>query len=274
MNYISKIKNMFDFNHGASLLGNGDARYVDLRRRIRVAHCAGLGGMANFENELARRPHCKIAILEPSPIGIETAAKLNFEPPIEFYQLGLASRTGDVGFDGPDDPNEMSHKPGRDHLFPCVTVSDLARRRHETRIDLLKMNIEGFEYSVLREVLRSGFSIDQICVSFHDTFQGIPTFRTIEAIIDLYLHGFRAIAKKRRAWTFTKRSDQLENSDTVSDDRRSPRRRHGRVQSAHPYEQNGAKSELKSFRRRPWRTFSKSDLLQKSTTTRKNEDDC
>jgi hypothetical protein len=38
------------------------------------------------------------------------------------------------------------------------------------KIDILKMDIEGAEYSALKNMMNSGINISQICVEFHHRF--------------------------------------------------------------------------------------------------------
>ena len=47
-------------------------------------------------------------------------------------------------------------------------------------IDLLKIDIEGFEYEVLEDCLEDRIPIKQICVEFHDFFPEISKAKTKE----------------------------------------------------------------------------------------------
>ncbi len=74
-----------------------------------------------------------------------------------------------------------------------------------TSIDLLKIDIEGFEYEVLESCLAERIPIRQICVEFHDSFPEIPKARTQRMIRALESHGFDLIHRHRHDHTFLRR---------------------------------------------------------------------
>jgi Methyltransferase FkbM domain len=73
-------------------------------------------------------------------------------------------------------------------------------------IDLLKIDIEGFEYEVLESCLAERIPIKQICVEFHDFFPDIPKIKTTNMIRALQFHGFDLIHRHRHDHTFLKRA--------------------------------------------------------------------
>jgi hypothetical protein len=59
------------------------------------------------------------------------------------------------------------------------------------RIDLLKLDIEGAEYDVIRDMLVSSIDVRQLLVEFHHRFRGIGKGATAAALADLHRAGFR-----------------------------------------------------------------------------------
>lgn len=59
------------------------------------------------------------------------------------------------------------------------------------RIDLLKMDIEGAEYSVLRDFLSSGVRVGQLLVEFHHRWPEVGIEKTKKAIRELNQAGYR-----------------------------------------------------------------------------------
>jgi hypothetical protein len=57
--------------------------------------------------------------------------------------------------------------------------------------DLIKMDIEGAEYAVLADLLRSGFRPRQILVEFHHRWREVGARRTREALALLGQSGYR-----------------------------------------------------------------------------------
>jgi hypothetical protein len=79
------------------------------------------------------------------------------------------------------------------------------QRNHHHSIDLLKIDIEGFEYEVLESCLADRIPIQQICVEFHDFFPEISKAKTRGMIRALNAHGFDLIHRHRHDHTFLRR---------------------------------------------------------------------
>ena len=75
------------------------------------------------------------------------------------------------------------------------------------KIDLLKMDIEGFEYGVIDDILEEGLDITQILVEFHhDMYPEFNLKTTNKAIIDLKNSGYKifSISFSGREYSFIK----------------------------------------------------------------------
>ena len=59
-----------------------------------------------------------------------------------------------------------------------------------SKIDVLKMDIEGAEYSVLNQVLNSNIEIGQILVEFHDRFFTNGKQKTVDILEKLRQNNF------------------------------------------------------------------------------------
>lgn len=135
--------------------------------------CAGAGNDISFEKALIASYETPVVLLDPSPTGIETVRRENLPAQhLQFLPIGLAETDGPVTFREPLDPGEGSFASGGGagsptSTFDCQTLSTLMRRLNWNQIDLLKIDIEGSEYGVLREILRKSIKVRQICVEFH-----------------------------------------------------------------------------------------------------------
>src|SRR6201993_527001 len=58
-----------------------------------VAYCAGVGKAMTFEVELAKMTRQPVLVFDPSPTGINTAAKTEKQN-LEFFPVGLAASPG------------------------------------------------------------------------------------------------------------------------------------------------------------------------------------
>lgn len=133
----------------------------------------GVGGDVSFELELARQTGCEIALFDPSPTGRATIASLETLPRgLKFHETALAGGKGKRKFAAPLDADEGSFREpdSADHAgfeWPSVSVEDFVRENGWGELDLLKLDIEGFEFEVMDALLRSKLRPRQLLVEFH-----------------------------------------------------------------------------------------------------------
>jgi FkbM family methyltransferase len=167
-----------------------------------VSYCAGVGNEMSFEIELARiSPGC-VLLFDPSPTGIKTVEHSDTSR-LTFYPVGMAAETGVYEFSLPENPEEGSYSVAREGLekttFECWSLETIMEKHGHTSIDLLKMDIEGFEYDIIDRFLGKSIPIRQICVEFHPW---LKPGRTLKTIRKLHRAGYRIIHKRREDHTF------------------------------------------------------------------------
>ena len=119
--------------------------------------------------------------------------------------MGLAGKTGKYYFEEPKSKNEGSYFPSLEktcNFFECVSISDFFNMSSHQKIDLLKIDIEGFEYGVIDDILNSKVPVSQIVLEFHHHFKGISILRTIKSILKLKRAGYKLIYKHIDDFTF------------------------------------------------------------------------
>jgi FkbM family methyltransferase len=174
--------------------------------------CAGAGNDISFEKALITSYGCKVVLLDPSPTGTATVQRENLSGEnLKFLPIGLAGVDDVIEFEEPRDPKEGSFVGNPKfnsaaHKFRCQTPSALMSELAWRHIDLLKIDIEGFEYQVIQHILQKGLSVKQICVEFHhgDPF---PYRRedTIRAILALRKGGYDLVHRSSWDHTFIQR---------------------------------------------------------------------
>jgi FkbM family methyltransferase len=168
----------------------------------RVAYCAGVGLGISFELELAKIMPRPVLVFDPSPTGIATIARSDTRN-LEFFPVGLAAHAGTIEFSLPKDAEEGSYSVVQDGIkttsFECYDLPTIMSRNGDSSIDLLKMDIEGFEYDIVNRLLDERVPVRQMCVEFHDWLRPGSTLKTI---IRLYRAGYRIIHKRRGDYTF------------------------------------------------------------------------
>jgi FkbM family methyltransferase len=185
------------------LVGSTDSGwFIKTGLSPRVVYCAGVGKGMTFEEELAKQAPRPILVFDPSPTGIATVEECPREN-LEFLPVGVAGKCGTIEFSVPRNPGEGSFSVAQDDLekvsFECWDLAKIMSRGGDTSIDLLKMDIEGFEYDIVNGMLDDQIPVRQLCVEFHPW---LGPGRTLKTIRRLYRAGYRIIYKRRGDYTF------------------------------------------------------------------------
>jgi hypothetical protein len=184
----------------------------------------GAGKDISFELTIAARFGCRIALFDPSPTGQVTFQKLlrssqfgaqaGLSPSssianekLRCYTVGLAETSQRMTFappqDGSDGSFTMASTASTDQVeFECLSPHDALTRAAFTSIDLLKIDIEGFEYGFVHALLKTENYPAQIAVEVHHFLPGISYRQTWDMIRELYRAGYRIAHKKHKDYLF------------------------------------------------------------------------
>jgi FkbM family methyltransferase len=180
----------------------GTGWVIHTRPMPQVCYCAGVGNEMTFELELAEVCERPVLVFDPSPTGVRTMERIDASN-LRFFPVGIAAETGTVEFSPPDDVGEGSYsvaKEGKEKIsFECWSLTAIMQKNGDSKVDLLKMDIEGFEYDIVDGFLNEGISVRQLCVEFHPWLR---PGRTLITIARLYRAGYRIIHKHRGDYTF------------------------------------------------------------------------
>jgi len=179
-----------------------------------VVISAGVGKDISFDLEVNKAHDCRVIMVDPSPTGRQTIEQSKPLPPgLVFESIGIADRDENISFASPYHQDEGSFRLPADahslptHTFRCERIATLMRRHALNSIDLLKLDIEGFEYGVLRDLLKTKCEVGQICVEFHHGIvPGIGKGDSLRAILRLAAAGYRLISRAQLNYTFLKRT--------------------------------------------------------------------
>jgi FkbM family methyltransferase len=183
---------------GLVRLGTGYGGYVvpaDLIGPDSVCYCAGLGEDVSFELELIRRRGCTVHAFDPTPKSIAYMTPLaEAHPQLRFQPFGLWGSDSTQRFYEPRDASHVSHSIGNLQrtsdfiLVECRSVPSLMAELGHDRLDLLKLDIEGAEYSVLDSLVEADIHPTVLCVDFHRTSTVAEMAAAVGRLRSLDLH--------------------------------------------------------------------------------------
>ena len=193
---------------------NGCSWFVDTAKinSDSIIYSGGAGGDISFELQLINKYKCGVFLFDPSDTGINTVEAIEKkEPLLNFKKVGLDKYDGVIEFSKPIDPDEGSYSIKRSDYskenivqFQCRSISSLMKEYDHTMIDLLKIDIEGFEYGVLEDIIENNIEVKQICVEFHHFFAEIPKSKTKRILGQLKNNGYSLIHKRMLDYTLLK----------------------------------------------------------------------
>jgi hypothetical protein len=93
----------------------------------------------------------------------------------------------------------------------CVTPTEFLRRIGQTRIDLLKLNVEGAEYAICGALFDAGIQPDVLCITFdevHTKIDQAAEMRLRELIGQIDRQGYQPLFLKHCSVTYARRQPQ------------------------------------------------------------------
>lgn len=163
-----------------------------------VVWCVGIGEDISFDLAIHDAYGMPIEAFDPTPRSLTWVRMQPLPASYRVHPYGLADRDGEVSFRPPLDPGHVSHSMLHDEGAGGEGVRGEVRRLGtlaamigQSRIDLLKMDIEGAEYGVIDDLPRQPLLPRQLLVEFHHRFPGVGIGRTRAAVATLRSLGYR-----------------------------------------------------------------------------------
>jgi len=199
-----------------------------------ICYLAGAGEDVSFDLAIQKEFGCTIRIIDPTPKavahlnGLLSAIRLNspfninnseFEydlkgldlQKISIHGLGLAGESGVQKFFEPKNANHASYstlniqKTSNAIELECISTQDLMAQQGDYEIDLLKMDIEGAEYGVIRGLIDNRCFPRILLIEFdeiHSPLDRKAKGRVENAKSDLLSVGYRLIAVENSNFCF------------------------------------------------------------------------
>jgi hypothetical protein len=91
---------------------------------------------------------------------------------------------------------------------PVIRLVTAMRQLGHNQIDILKMDVEGAEYSILEDMVRANIQVGQLLIEFHHRLSTIGILQTKQAITMLNRWGMTTthVCQRAEVFSFTRRS--------------------------------------------------------------------
>ncbi|QOR75575.1 MAG: FkbM family methyltransferase [Thermoflavifilum sp.] len=182
-----------DISISTKTLGNRHACWTfipTLLNQSSIVYSFGVGRDISFDLHLINMFHLHVFAFDPTPSSIEWIKNENGRLPDEFhfYDFGIASIDGNISFYPPEYKNYGSYSIIKDVyqsssvMLPVKRLTSIMQELHHNHIDLLKMDVEGAEYAVIEDMVKSNIFPRQLLIEFHHRFKNIGVQKTKEII--------------------------------------------------------------------------------------------
>ncbi len=162
-----------------------------------VIYSAGVGEDISFDLAIIAEFGVTVHAFDPTPLALAWISEQSLSPQFKMHSLGLSGADGQIDLFLPNLPGHVSHTilptgdPSRKVTVPVATVNSIMHMLNHTRVDLLKMDIEGCEYSVIETLIAASDVPSQLLVEYHHRALRMGVARTMLTHQLLTRRGYR-----------------------------------------------------------------------------------
>ncbi len=159
----------------------------------------GAGTDISFDLAAIERFGCNVLVFDPTPKSVAWMNSQTLPEQLTFHPIGIDQADGKVQLFSPHNPDHVSFAinpaPSAKGQFSITAnvmrlesiVADIACAPP----DILKLDVEGFEYRVLSDILSCPIRPAQLLVEFHHGKYGFDTSDTARSVASLKNAGYR-----------------------------------------------------------------------------------
>ena len=191
-----KIQSVVPTEHHGSDYGGWTIKQNSITKSSRVLS-AGIGHDISFDLSIINKYDTEVLAVDPTPQVSEWLSAQSLPPNFIYWPVGLAAADGETRFFKPSNDNHISHSQKPDSkskqefiTVPVLSVKSLLFKNNWDEIDLMKMDIEGFEYDVIDDIVCNGICIHQLLVEFHHGLYGYTNSDTLRSVSLLNRAGY------------------------------------------------------------------------------------
>ncbi|MGA2060511.1 MAG: FkbM family methyltransferase [Thermoguttaceae bacterium] len=183
-----------------------------------IVYSFGVGEDISWDLAMIERFGVTVHAFDPTPRSAEFVKSQRLPDRFIHHEYGIASWDGTARFCPPENPQWVSHTILEGQTTMSQSI-EAPVRRFETimsslghsRVDLIKMDIEGAEYSVIEDLLNgdpvAGGAV-QLLIEYHHGRYGKKIGNTKASIRELQKKGFEHfhVSKTEQEWSFLRQA--------------------------------------------------------------------
>lgn len=170
----------------------------DLINEKSIVYSFGIGKDITFDSKIIKKHQASVFGFDPTPKSIEYINEIKLGDKFCFFPFGISTKSQTEDFflakgKGVSGSVVVSDCVDDKNVIKVVmkTLSDIAAELGHSKIDVLKIDIEGLEYDVIESILDSKIIIKQLLVEFHDRIFSTEEIKSKETVKLLYSYGFK-----------------------------------------------------------------------------------
>jgi FkbM family methyltransferase len=170
----------------------------DLLDSRSVAYSFGVGQDVSFDLALIDRFGLTVHGFDPTPRSRAWVLAHSLPAAFVFHDYGIADFDGAMTFYPPKREDHVSYsavpratRSAASIQGQVLCLATIMRTLGHDHVDLLKMDVEGFEYDVIDALVENRIPVHQLLVEFHHRLPGIGAHKTDHAVRGLRQLGFK-----------------------------------------------------------------------------------
>jgi FkbM family methyltransferase len=169
-----------------------------------IAYCGGVGQDATFDFELADRKRMQVHSFDPTPGAIAYMEREN-QGRVQFHPWGIMDKDQTIKFYAPRDPRhanwfaENIHDTEEFFEADCYSIGSIMKKLGHHRLDLLKIDVEGSWFKVLKGMLDDRILPPTLCVEFDSP---APLSRVRLIVRRLQANGYQLVQREHENCVF------------------------------------------------------------------------
>lgn len=168
----------------------------DVVREGHLVYGFGVGEDLRLECALATEYGAHVVAFDPTPSSVEWVRQQRLPPGLRHVPVAVGGEDGrlelyePIAADGSHSFFRRGGQTGRSVTVPVRRLPSIMRELGHERIDHLKLDVEGAEYSVIDDLLAERIHVRQLLVEFHHRFASIGPGETTRTLRKLHGAGY------------------------------------------------------------------------------------